>query len=109
MKIVYCSGKTNLNADALSRSPVGPAPVEGPGQNEVQVSAVSSDKNIESLLDSVPPEIVPDSFSREQQKLKMKHSVRSSNSLRRVNFPTTRHVHARLHFSNHCLSWWTMS
>ena len=68
VKIVYRSGKTNLNADALSRIPVGPAPVEGPGQNEAQVSAVSSDENIESLLDSEPPEIVPDSFRNEQQK-----------------------------------------
>ena len=68
VKIVYHSGKTNLNADALSRSPVGPAPVEGPSQNEVQVSAVSSDENIESLLDSEPPEIVPDSFGNDQQK-----------------------------------------
>ena len=68
VKIVRRSGKMNLNVDTLSQSPVGPAPVEGPGWNEVQVSAVSSDENIESLLDSKPPEIVPDSFSNEQKK-----------------------------------------
>lgn len=52
VKIVYRSGKTNLNADALSRTPLGPAPVEGPGQNEVQVSVVSADA--ESLLQADP-------------------------------------------------------
>jgi hypothetical protein len=32
------------------------------------VSVVNSDKDIEALLDSEPPEIVTDSFSDEQQK-----------------------------------------
>ena len=49
---MYHSGKTNLNAHALSRTPLGPAPVEGPGQNEVQVSVVSADA--ESLLQADP-------------------------------------------------------
>jgi hypothetical protein len=35
LKIVYRSGRINLNADAHSRSPVGPVPIEGPDQNEV--------------------------------------------------------------------------
>ena len=68
MKIVYRSGKTNLNADALSRSPQGLAPVEGPGQDEVQVSLVSSD--IEALLQAEPatsPAADLDSFPQEQQ------------------------------------------
>ena len=71
MKIVYRSGKTNLNANALSRCPVGPAPVEGPGQNEVQVSVVSSSNDIETLpgMEEVDhPEVAADSFSTEQQK-----------------------------------------
>ena len=69
MKIVYRSGKTNQNADALSRCPVGQAPVAGPGQGDVQVSAVISD--ILTLLDSEPvgdQGAVDNTFGTEQQK-----------------------------------------
>ena len=50
VKIVYRSGKFNLNADALSRSPLGPPPAEGPGEGELQVSAVSSSSSVQELL-----------------------------------------------------------
>jgi hypothetical protein len=33
--IVYCQGKVNANADALSCNPVGAAPSEGVGEAEV--------------------------------------------------------------------------
>ena len=66
VKIVYRSGKTNQNADALSRCPVGQAPVTGPGQGDVQVSAVISD--IPTLLDSEPVGTVAETFGAEQQK-----------------------------------------
>ena len=52
VKIVYRSGKTNLPADALSRSPQGAAPDRGPGQDEIQVSSVTSD--VTSLLQAEP-------------------------------------------------------
>ena len=54
VRIVYRSGKSNLNVDALSRCPVGQAPAEGQGQNEVQISLVTSASKIESLLNSEP-------------------------------------------------------
>ena len=50
--IVYRSGRTNLPADALSRSPQGGAPDRGPGQDEIQVSSVTSD--VTSLLQAEP-------------------------------------------------------
>ena len=42
VKIRYRPGKTNANADALSRCPQAPAPVEGIAEAEVQVAAVGS-------------------------------------------------------------------
>ena len=42
LKIIHRSGKNNSNADALSRSPFSPAPKEGIGEAELQVSAVFS-------------------------------------------------------------------
>ena len=40
--IVHHSGKTNINADALSRNPQAPAPKEGIGENKLQVAILSS-------------------------------------------------------------------
>ena len=42
VNIVYRAGRENASADALSRSPVSLPPLEGPGQDEVQVSPVAS-------------------------------------------------------------------
>ncbi len=42
LKIVHRSGKSNANADSLSRSPVSQAPQEGIGEAECQVAAISS-------------------------------------------------------------------
>ena len=42
VSIVHRAGKENVAADALSRSPCGESPVEGIGQEEVQVATVSS-------------------------------------------------------------------
>lgn len=44
VKIVYRAGHLNANADALSRSPQGEAPVCGEAQGEIQVAAVRSDR-----------------------------------------------------------------
>ena len=38
MSIVHKAGKENVVADALSRSPCGESPVEGTGQEEVQLT-----------------------------------------------------------------------
>ncbi len=56
LKIVHRSGKSNANADSLSRSPVSQAPQEGIGEAECQVAAISSRavnvRDISSLLQS---------------------------------------------------------
>ena len=69
VKIIYRSGKTNLSADALSRSPHMPAPREGIAQTDVQVSVV--EVSTESLLKAEPephPLAGMNSFSQEQRK-----------------------------------------
>ena len=48
--IVYRAGRENASADALSRHPRGPAPLQGIGQDETQVAAVSSATDISMLL-----------------------------------------------------------
>ena len=42
VKIVYRAGRENVSADALSRSPHDPAPLEGVGEDEMQISQVQS-------------------------------------------------------------------
>ena len=69
---MYRSSKTNLSADALSRSPHMPAPIEGIAQTDVQVSVVdTSDVSIESLLRVEPaphPLAGANSLPQEQRK-----------------------------------------
>ena len=68
--IVHRSGKTNINADALSRNPQAPAPKEGIGENELQVAILSSvpitSTNV--LLQAEPLVGTPTSFREEQWK-----------------------------------------
>ena len=54
VSIIYRPGKENIAADALSRSPCGAPPVEGIGQNEVQVATVNSNVNIPTTLALTP-------------------------------------------------------
>ena len=64
--IIYRAGKENAAADALSRSPVFPASAQGIGQDEMQVSVVTSadpepstalqGPTLSSLLHSTPAE-----------------------------------------------------
>ena len=48
VSIVHSAGKENVTADSLSRSPCDDSLVEGNGQEEVQVAAVTS--NFGNLL-----------------------------------------------------------
>ena len=74
VKIRYRPGKTNANADALSRCPQAPAPEEGIAKAEVQVAAVGSrntglrELTITDLLEVEPAVIEPASFAEEQWK-----------------------------------------
>ncbi len=56
LKIVHCSGKSNANADSLSRSPLSRSPQEGIGEAECQIAAISfrsvDVRDISSLLQS---------------------------------------------------------
>ena len=67
VQIIYRAGKTNLSADALSRSPQAPAPT---GNNdEIQVAAVTSQEtSIQSLLQLKPKFSPTESFTSEQRK-----------------------------------------
>lgn len=72
VKIVHRTGKSNVNADALSRSPQAAAPEEGIGQTELQVSAISSgsdsiEDSIQRLLAASPENTEPKSFGEEQR------------------------------------------
>ena len=55
--IIYRRGRENASADALSRSPQAPAPLEGVAEGEMQISQVRttdgvSDGDISALLQS---------------------------------------------------------
>ena len=68
VKIVHRSGKSNANADALSRCPQATAPQEGIAQGEVQVAQVSA-TDLRSLLSAPPCQgLETDSFAQEQRK-----------------------------------------
>ena len=67
VRIVYRAGKTNLSADALSRSPQAPPPT---GNNdEVQVAVMTSQEtSIQFLLQLEPKSSPNESFTSEQRK-----------------------------------------
>ena len=44
VQIIYCAGKENIAADALSRSPQAAAPVKGIAEDDFQISTVSVSK-----------------------------------------------------------------
>ena len=70
VKIIHRSGKSNANADALSRSPQSPASKEGIAQGELQVSQIqSADVDIQSLLHAAPGH-EPDLYSFAQEQCK---------------------------------------
>ena len=68
---MYRAGRENASADALSRHPQEPAPLQGIAQDETQVAAVSSATDIATLLqeDLVPVrEGQAEHYGAEQQK-----------------------------------------
>ena len=72
VQIIYRPGRSNANADVLSRSPCLPPPVEGIGENECQVASLnSSGKQTENssellMLSGQKPSTTP--FEVEQRK-----------------------------------------
>ena len=70
-KIMYRPGKSNSNADALSRSPQVPTPEVGLGEVEVQVAVVGSGdggcgSTIRELLQAEPQVVDTESLPTEQ-------------------------------------------
>lgn len=69
VRIVYRAGRENTSANALSRHPLNPAPLQGIAQDEIQVSAVSAGADISELLQTSPPPCVESThYSAEQDK-----------------------------------------
>ena len=77
VEIVYCSGKENTNADALSRQPYLDAPSQDIAKSEVQVAAVRDAQPVPltggELLQQEPPLLEPEasqlhSYAVEQRK-----------------------------------------
>ncbi|KAL5475685.1 hypothetical protein EMCRGX_G025531 [Ephydatia muelleri] len=65
ISIIYKSGKSNTNADALSRNPVGPATQQ---VEEVQVAAIQTDGTVAELLAAEPQQVQQVDFREEQKK-----------------------------------------
>ena len=71
LKIVYRSGRVNVNAYALSCGPQGTAPVEGIGEDEYQILAIQTEPEnttIAELLQHSITAIQPNEFSTEQRR-----------------------------------------
>ena len=108
VKIMYRSGKVNLNADALSRSSQAPAPEEGIAQSDKQVSVVDSERaNIEDLLEAPPASNPYLTTSRSSGRIP--ESYRSSTSLRRRSSLQRRSWHVRFPFRVLCSTLWAQN
>ena len=82
VNIIYRAGRENKSADALSRSPVSPAPSHGIGQDEAQVAALTTTTSVDQqpvdttthrelpvlLQSTATPEHTHPSFGSEQEK-----------------------------------------
>ena len=71
LKIRYRPGKANANADALSRAAQAPAPLEGLGEAELQVSVIHSEPQgttITELLHEAGALTQMESLSKEQRR-----------------------------------------
>ena len=102
VKIVHRAGKTNLAADALSRSPQAPAPTEGIGQGEVQISkVVSQSVTVSELLKKLPVCESPADYGQEQGKIRS--SWTSSLSSKRRSCHLTKVKLVKLLFKPPCL------
>ena len=80
--IVYRAGKENKNADALSRSPLLPAPAVGLGEDEVQVASLYSDNAASSFNSGGEVQASPldsDSMSSHSSDGKVQVSSRDPN------------------------------
>jgi hypothetical protein len=67
IEIVYRPGRENGGADALSRTPHLPAPLEGIAEGEAQVNAIRGGETISELLTAHPTSNrPPDDFGQEQ-------------------------------------------
>ena len=69
IEIVYRLGRENSSANALSRTPQLPAPLEGIAEGEAQVNIIRGDETISDLLTADPmSDRPPDDFGQEQSK-----------------------------------------
>ena len=103
LKIVYRPGRSNANADALSRCPQAQAPVEGIGEAEFQVATILSqpsspnETTISNLLHGGSLMTQTEAFSVEQRR---DHDLREIS--RRKNYPQTPREHSRLSCTVQC-------
>ena len=75
VQIIYRPGKENCNADALSRQPHAPAPLEGVAEGELQICSVNSDTDMEVLLEAEPAAYILVNFHDEQLKDSRLHEI----------------------------------
>ena len=92
VEIRYRLGKSNTNADALSRSPQAQAPREGLGEGEIQVAVIDSSEDEATVMDLMSREPVstpPAEFGEEQRK--DPHLMELIHSLEDGKLPSDEH------------------